>query len=75
MTPIPETKQDGAGFTYRGAYVSGVREVISVARQIVTRLRIRLDASTIGLYQTLRSWLRAGLIEQLDQMLTEPSRE
>lgn len=49
--------------------------LFSVAGQMVTRLRNRLDASTIGLCQTLRSWLRAGLIGQLDQILTEPSRE
>jgi hypothetical protein len=46
--------------------------LFSVAGQMVTRLRNRLDASTIGLCQTLRSWLREGLIGQLDQILIEP---
>ena len=36
---------------------------------MVTPLRNRLDASTIGLIQTLRSWLRAGLIDELDNIL------
>lgn len=49
--------------------------LFSVAGQMVTRLRNQLDASTIGLCQTLRSWLREGLIGQLDQILAEPSRE
>lgn len=49
--------------------------LFSVAGQMVSRLRNRLDASTIGLCQTLRSWLRAGLIGQLDQVLTDPWQE
>ncbi|KAK8120231.1 hypothetical protein PG999_004351 [Apiospora kogelbergensis] len=34
-------------------------------------LRSRLDASTIRLVQTLRSWLKAGLIDQLDNILMD----
>ncbi|KAK1974987.1 hypothetical protein LZ30DRAFT_606764, partial [Colletotrichum cereale] len=38
---------------------------------MVTPLRNRLDASTIGLIQTLRSWLRAGIIEGMDNILLD----
>jgi len=30
-----------------------------------------LDASTIGLIQTLRSWLKAGIIDSLDDILLD----
>ena len=36
-----------------------------------TPLRNRLDASTIGLIQTLRSWLKAGIIDCLDEILLD----
>ena len=36
---------------------------------MITPLRPRLDANTIGVAQTLRSWLRAGLIDELDPIL------
>ncbi|RKK77817.1 hypothetical protein BFJ71_g16647 [Fusarium oxysporum] len=39
--------------------------LFSAVGLMVTPLRNRLDASTIGLIQTLRSWLRAGLIDEL----------
>jgi hypothetical protein len=38
---------------------------------MVTPLRNRLDAGTIGLIQTLRSWLRAGIIEDVDSILLD----
>ena len=47
--------------------MSAERErLFSTAGRIVTPLRSRLDANTIGMAQTLRSWLRAGLIDELD---------
>ena len=36
---------------------------------MITPLRSRLDANTIGMAQTLRSWLRAGLMDELDPIL------
>jgi hypothetical protein len=45
--------------------------LFSAVGLMVTPLRSRLDASTIGLIQVLRSWLRAGLIESLDEVLTD----
>ena len=36
---------------------------------MVTPSRNRIDAHTIGICQVLRSWLRAGIIEELDPML------
>ena len=38
---------------------------------MVAPLRNRLDAGTIGLIQTLRSWLKAGIIDSLDKMLLD----
>jgi hypothetical protein len=45
--------------------------LFSAVGLMVTPLRNRLDASTIGLIQTLRSWLRAGLIDELDNVLLD----
>ena len=45
--------------------------LFSTTGRMVTKSRNRLDASTIGLCQTLRSWLRAGLISSLDRILIE----
>jgi hypothetical protein len=45
--------------------------LFSAVGLMVTPLRNRLDASTIGLIQTLRSWLRAGLIDELDNILLD----
>jgi hAT family C-terminal dimerisation region len=45
--------------------------LFSTTGRMVTKSRNRLDASTIGLCQTLRSWLRAGLISSLDRILME----
>ena len=38
---------------------------------MVTPLRNRMDVETIGLIQTLRSWLRAGIIEESDNILLD----
>jgi hypothetical protein len=45
--------------------------LFSTTGRMVTKSRNRLDASTIGLCQTLRSWLRVGLISSLDRILME----
>ncbi|KAJ0129435.1 ATP-dependent DNA helicase tlh1 [Fusarium oxysporum f. sp. albedinis] len=45
--------------------------LFSTPGRVVTKSRNRLDASTIGHCQTLRSWLRAGLIGSLDRILMD----
>ncbi|TXB97483.1 hypothetical protein FocTR4_00012007 [Fusarium oxysporum f. sp. cubense] len=45
--------------------------LFSTTGRMVTKSRNRLDASTIGLCQTLRSWMRAGLIGSLDRILMD----
>jgi hypothetical protein len=45
--------------------------LFSAVGLMVTPLRTRLDASTIGTIQSLRSWLQAGLIGNLDPVLLE----
>jgi len=40
--------------------------LFSVAGQMVSPLRTRLEASTIGMTQTLKSWVRNGLIDVVD---------
>ena len=40
--------------------------LFSAAGLMVTPERNRLEASTIGICQVLRSWLRAGVIDELD---------
>src|SRR5438477_7916145 len=48
-----------------------VERLFSAVGLMVTPLRNRLDASTIGLIQTLRSWLKAGIIDSLDDILLD----
>ncbi|OAQ57863.1 restless-like transposase [Pochonia chlamydosporia 170] len=43
--------------------------LFSVAGQMVSPLRTRLEASTIGITQTLRSWVRNGLIDAADTLI------
>lgn len=43
--------------------------LFSVAGQMVSPLRTRLEASTIGVTQTVRSWVRSGLIEAADTLI------
>ena len=45
--------------------------LFSAVGLMVTALRNRLDAEVIGLIQTLRSWLKAGLVDQLDNILMD----
>jgi hypothetical protein len=45
--------------------------LFSAVGLMVTTLRCRLDASTIGTVQSLRSWLQAGLIEDLHPVLSD----
>lgn len=46
--------------------------LFSAAGRMVTALRNRLDAKIIELCQVLRSWHRAGLLRQLDELFTSP---
>ncbi|OAQ58462.1 hypothetical protein VFPBJ_11682 [Purpureocillium lilacinum] len=43
--------------------------LFAAAGRMVTPLRSRLDADIIGMCQILRSWIRAGVIEDLDVLL------
>ncbi|WKT53980.1 HAT, C-terminal dimerization domain [Fusarium oxysporum f. sp. vasinfectum] len=47
----------------------------SSAGSMVSPQRTRLDASTIAVTQTVRSWLKAGLLEGYDGLLKETSGE
>ena len=55
------------------AMSADVERLFSAVGLMVTPLRNRLDASTIGLIQTLRSWLKAGIIDssRLDEILLD----
>ncbi|KAM3519495.1 hypothetical protein MY4038_009771 [Beauveria bassiana] len=48
--------------------------LFSAAGRMVTPLRSRLDADIIGMCQVLRSWLREGVIKDLDVLLVPPDR-
>ncbi|OAA63224.1 transposase [Akanthomyces lecanii RCEF 1005] len=43
--------------------------LFSVAGQMVSPFRTRLEASTIGVTQTVRSWVRNGLIDSADSLI------
>ena len=53
------------------AMSSECERLFSATGLMVTPLRNRLDAGTIGLIQTLRSWLRVGIIEDADSILLD----
>ena len=50
---------------------SECERLFSATGLMVTPLRNRLDAGTIGLIQTLRSWLCAGIIKEVDSILLD----
>jgi hypothetical protein len=43
--------------------------LFSLAGQMVSPLRTRLEANTIGVTQTLRPWVRNGLINDVDTLI------
>ena len=43
--------------------------LFGVAEQMVPPLRTRLEASTIGIAQTLRPWVRNGLVDAADSLI------
>lgn len=49
--------------------------LFSAAGRMVTPLRSRLDAQVIGTCQVLRSWLRAGIIRDLDPFFVSAAEE
>ncbi|WQF76861.1 Putative HAT dimerization domain, ribonuclease H-like superfamily [Colletotrichum destructivum] len=53
------------------AMAAECERTFSSAGSMVSHKRHRLDASTIAVTQTVRSWLRAGLLEGYDGMLKE----
>jgi len=46
--------------------------LFGVAEQMVPPLRTRLEASTIGIAQTLRPWVRNGLVDAADSLIDVP---
>jgi hypothetical protein len=53
------------------AMAAECERTFSSAGSMVSPRRHRLDASTIAVTQTVRSWLRAGLLEEYDGLLKE----
>jgi hypothetical protein len=49
--------------------------LFSAAGRMVTPLRSRLDAQVIGTCEVLRSWLRAGIIRDLDPFFVSEAEE
>jgi hypothetical protein len=45
--------------------------LFSAAGRMVTPLRNQLEASTIAICQVLRSWLQAGIVEEVDPILLD----
>jgi hypothetical protein len=45
--------------------------LFSAVGLMITAIRNRLDASTVGLVQILRSWLKAGIIDRLEDVLLD----
>ena len=55
------------------AMAAECERTFSSAGCMVSPKRARLDASTIAVTQTVRSWLRAGLLEGYNGLLKEMS--
>jgi hypothetical protein len=55
------------------AMAAECERTFSSADSMVSPKRARLDASTIAVTQTVRSWLRAGLLEGYNGLLKEAS--
>lgn len=49
--------------------------LFSAAGRMVTPLRSQLEASTIAICQVLRSWLQAGIVEEVDPILLKKADE
>ncbi|KAJ6437048.1 cerato-platanin [Purpureocillium lavendulum] len=49
--------------------------LFSAAGRMVTPLRNQLEASTIAICQVLRSWLQAGIVEEVDPILLHKADE
>jgi len=49
--------------------------LFSAAGRMVTPLRSQLEASTIAICQVLRSWLQAGIGEEVDPILLKKADE
>lgn len=49
--------------------------LFSAAGRMVTPLRSQLEANTIAICQVLRSWLQAGIAEEIDPMLLKEADE
>ena len=49
--------------------------LFSAAGRMVTPLRNQLEASTIAICQVLRSWLRAGIVDDVDPILLDKADE
>lgn len=49
--------------------------LFSAAGRMVTPLRSQLEASTIAICQVLRSWLQAGIVEEVDPILLNKAEE
>ena len=49
--------------------------LFSATGLMVTALRSQLEANTIKICQVLRSWLRAGIIDELDPVLVSVAEE
>jgi hypothetical protein len=49
--------------------------LFSAAGRMVTPLRNQLEASTIAICQVLRSWLQAGIVDEVDPILLDKADE
>ena len=49
--------------------------LFSAAGRMVTPLRNQLEASTISMCQVLRSWLQAGIVDEVDPILLDKADE
>lgn len=70
----PRLSQMALDFLTIQAMSAECERLFSAAGRMVTPLRSRLDADVIGMCQVLRSWLREGVIEDLDALLV-PTEE
>ena len=65
----PRLSQMAMDFMTVQAMSAECERLFSAAGRMVTPLRSQLEASTVALCQVLRSWLQAGIVEEVDPIL------
>ncbi|EXU94742.1 hAT family dimerization domain protein [Metarhizium robertsii] len=71
----PRLSRMALDFMTAQAMSAECERLFSAAGRMVTPLRNQLEASTIAICQVLRSWLQAGIVDEVDPILLDKADE